>query len=62
MSPLRIDTRTPNQTVAQPATVEACQQDRAGRDEGAQAAAASQQFKQLRERAQGPSRSGPVSA
>jgi hypothetical protein len=57
----RISTKTPNSITTQPATVQACEQDRAGRDERAQAAAASQQFKQLRERAQGPSRSGPVS-
>jgi hypothetical protein len=27
MSPRKISTRTPNETVAQPATVQACQQD-----------------------------------
>jgi hypothetical protein len=58
----QISTKTPNQIATEPATAEICQQDRAGRDQAAQAAAASQQFKALRERTQGPSRSGPVGA
>lgn len=62
MTTRQIDTRTPNPIATQPATVEACQQDRVGRDERAQGVAAWQQLKQVRERTQGPSRSGPVGA
>ncbi|MGW4731782.1 hypothetical protein ACWEQC_21910 [Streptomyces shenzhenensis] len=36
MSACRIDAKTPNQIVAQPATAESCQQDREGRNEAAQ--------------------------
>ncbi len=39
----RIDTKTPNQTAGQPATVQACQQDRAGRNDAVQATEASVQ-------------------
>lgn len=39
----RIDTRTPQAAASQPATVEACQADRAGRNEALQAAEASVQ-------------------
>ncbi|TFV33164.1 hypothetical protein E4K10_30250 [Streptomyces sp. T1317-0309] len=39
----QIDTKAPNPVATQPATVEACQQDRQGRDEALQAANAAVQ-------------------
>lgn len=39
----QIDTKTPNRVVTLPATVEACQRDREGRDEALQAANAAVQ-------------------
>ncbi|MFJ3249134.1 hypothetical protein [Streptomyces sp. NPDC086782] len=38
-----IDTKTPNEAATQPATVQACQQDRAGRNDKIQAANAAVQ-------------------